>query len=637
MKKSRLAAAAMALALLLSACSGKTAESSENNSAPALTDSAAAVSGEAVKLLDAADMFTKRDSRTDYGGGSIAITFGDKIECSSPNQIKVEDYSVTISKEGTYILKGNYRNGSVIIDAQNTAKIQLVLDGVEIYSADFAAIYVKQADKVFITLNPGTKNILSNGGEFSPIDSNNVDAVIYAKDDISFNGTGSLTVKAPAGNGITAKDDLVFTGGTYSIDAANHAIEGKDSVRICSGDFNISAGKDGIQSENNSDAEKGFVYISGGCFNIVSGGDAVSASGLMQIDGGEFNLVSGGGSGSVTKNSGGEFRWERPSEEKSTNTASAKGFKSGSSIAVNGGSFSIDAADDALHASVDLSISGGSFSVATGDDAFHAGELCNISGGALSAARCYEGIEGTQVNISGGDITITSTDDGINASGGLDRSGFGGFRGFGGNGEFTGASDSMINISGGIIRINADGDGIDSNGSLSVSGGEMYILGPTNNANGAIDYEFSGEITGGTVVAVGAAGMAQNFSSSVNQGSILVSTGEQKDGGTVTLYDSRGNVIVSLDCDKSFSSAVISCPKIQQGEGYKITAGDYSSEIKMDSLLYSEGGMSGMGIRPGGKNGEGFHGARPDNGRLQGDMPMGERPQGGKGGFRPQN
>lgn len=631
MIKSRLAAAVMAFILPLSACSGVPSASAEP--AAAEVQKSEDIPAGKISLLESGDMFTDRDSRTDYDGG-VTVSFGDDINCSAPELVSVDGQTLTIKSEGTYVLSGKLTNGSVIVDAPEDAKIQLVLGGVEIYSADFAAIYVKQADKVFITLNADTENILSNGGSFESLDENNVDAVIFSKDDLSFNGEGSLRIKSPSGNGVCSKDDLVFTGGTYIVTAEGHALEANDSVRICAGSFTIDSGKDGIHCENDT-AEQGFVYISNVSFDVLSDGDAISADGNIQLDGGTFDLNCGGGSGTVTL-SGDEFKWSRPNTAQQTQNddkASAKGIKSGMSIAVNAGEFVIDSADDSLHASESLYVSGGTLTLSSGDDALHADEKVFISGGSLEIPKSYESIEGCEVYISGGDISVVSSDDGINAAGGRDQSGSGGYRGFGGNGAFEGSADSLISISGGTIHVNANGDGLDSNGSVSVSDGDIFIDGPTDSGNSALDYELSAEITGGTLVAVGSAGMAQSFGTAA-QGVMLLSTGEQEAGSTVTVADGKGNVILRYVPGKNYSSVILSSVDIRQGETYTVTAGTYSAEFTMDSLIYSEGGASGMGIRPdGGKHGDpGSENRTIPDGENQmppgGEKPMrsGERP-----------
>ena len=599
MNKSKLAAAVMAFILPLTACSGVPSASAEP--AAAAVQKSEDIPAGKVSLLESGDMFSDRDSRTDYDDGSVTVSFGDEIDCSDPSLVSIDGQTLTIKNEGTYVLSGKLNNGSVMIDAPNDAKIQLVLGGVEIYSGDFAAIYVKQADKVFITLDAGTENILSNGGSFESLDENKVDAVIFSKDDLSFNGEGSLRIKSPAGNGVCSKDDLVFTGGTYIVTAEGHALEADDSVRICGGSFTLDSGKDGVHCENDG-TEPGFVYITGGSFDILSDGDAISADGCVQLDGGTFDLNCGGGSSTVTQ-SGDEFKWSRPQNAESDDKASAKGIKSGMSIAVNAGEFVIDSADDSLHAAESLYVSGGKLTLSSGDDALHADEKVCVSGGSLDILKSYEGIEGLELYLSGGDINVTSIDDGLNAAGGRDQSGSGGYRGFGGNGAFTGNSDSLINISGGTIHVNADGDGIDSNGSVSVSGGDIFIDGPTNSGNSALDYELSAEITGGVFAALGPMGMTQNFSTA-GQGTMLISPGEQEAGSTVTVSDGNGHVIFRYEAEKPYSCVVLSLGDIRQGETYTVTAGSYTAEITMDSMVYSEGGASGMGIRPdGGKHG----------------------------------
>ena len=139
-----------------------------------------------------------------------------------------------------------------------------------------AAIYVRSAKKVFVTLAEGTENTLANGGSYIAIDDNNIDAVIFSKEDLTLNGSGNVTITAAAGHGIVCKDDLAITGGNYEITAEKHGIEGKDSVRIADGTFTITSGKDGIHVEN-EDNEEGYLYIENGTFTITSEGDGISA------------------------------------------------------------------------------------------------------------------------------------------------------------------------------------------------------------------------------------------------------------------------------------------------------------------------------------------------------------------------
>ena len=572
----------------------------------------------AENLLDVTEMFTDRDLRGDYDEAeSIAITFtGSSATCSS-SAVVISGNTVTITAEGTYILSGSLE-GMIIVEASDKDKVQLILKNAEITNETNAAIYAKKADKLFLTLAEGTQNRLSSGG-YTALDDNHIDGVVFSKCDLTVNGSGSLTVQADEGNGIVTKDDLVVAGGILTVTAANgHGLEGKDSVRVAGGQLNVISGKDGIHSENNDKEGKGFVYVAGGQFSINSDGDGISAGYCMQIDDGSLSIVAGGGNANrtVAKNQDGS-------------TVSAKGLKAEGSLVINGGTIVADCQDDTVHAGGNLTVNGGTLQLATGDDGLHSDETTTVAGGSVNITNGYEGIEGNNVVISGGEIHLNVTDDGINAAGGKDQSGFGGF--FGGGERFGGgnSTDSTVTISGGLIYVRAAGDGIDSNGKLIVTGGETYVSGPENGANGAIDYEESGQITGGILVAVGTSQMAMNFGDTSTQGSILVNVSNCQAGDTVVLKDAQGNELVSYTAESSFNSVVVSCPELVQGGTYTLKAGSYETEITLDSLIYGNGmwGFGGPG-GPGGMGGFGGHGGMGGFGG-QGDNFGGGRGQGG--------
>ena len=212
---------------------------------------------------------------------------GDSATCEDAS-VKMEDGTVTITAGGTYVLQGTLNDGIVIVDADSKDDVQLVLDGVELSNEDGAAIYVKNADRVTVSTTAGTKNTLVNAGEFVAIDDNNIDGVIFSKDDLTLNGEGTLILKSDYGHGVVSKDDLHVDGGTIEIQVAKHGLSGKDSVNITGGNVEITCGKDGIHSANDDDATLGSTYISGGEITIISEDDGIHSDNELVITDGKL-------------------------------------------------------------------------------------------------------------------------------------------------------------------------------------------------------------------------------------------------------------------------------------------------------------------------------------------------------------
>ena len=276
-------------------CSSTSAGSTETADAVTESQTETAEVSNIDGILDSSDMFTNRDKEIGYDEESaIAINLSDGASTADSDSVVIDGDTITITEEGTYILSGSLTNGQIVVEAEN-AKVQLVLDNADISCETSAAIYVKAADKVFITTTEGSTNTVCTSGEFEAIDDNNIDAAIFSKSDLTLNGAGSLEVTCPNGHGILSKDDLVITSGEYVVDAGKHALSGKDSVRIAGGTFDLTAGKDGIHSENTDEEEKGFVYIENGSFTITSDGDGIDASYVVEIVDGSFDITAGGG------------------------------------------------------------------------------------------------------------------------------------------------------------------------------------------------------------------------------------------------------------------------------------------------------------------------------------------------------
>lgn len=810
--------AAVIMAMSVTACS--TVKNSGTEISAAQTSAGLADEATVNGIYSYDDMFTERDLDVGYdesnavkinlADDSTTVTVGDDTEtdASKADETKADDSEtdetkadesetnetenaasgvyisgniITITKEGTYVLSGALSEGQIIVDA-DSAKVQLVLDNADITCASSAAIYVKNAEKTFITLAEGSENILMNTAEYEAIDDNNIDAVIFSKDDLTLNGKGTLTINSEYGHGIVSKDDLKLVGGTYNITAENHAISGKDSVRIADGTYNLTSGKDGIHSENADDDEKGFVYIASGDFTIESTGDGIDASYVVQIDEGDFDITAGDGAENVTKthndipgggtrdNMGGgasggaaqageapsgdkpsgdgsdksdsgsasgkqtgqtppdrpdgdSFDGSRPDEKTSDNTGgqtaqtppdkpgtdtsdgqksdknsqskdiadnttassassdtgsesssstspdadsennsstssdadstSTKGIKSDGALYVNGGTFTINSADDSFHSNSDATINDGTYTISSGDDGIHADSALLVNGGTITVTESYEGLEGLNITINDGKIDITASDDGMNAAGGNDASGFGGRGGDGfkgmqapdsaqksndtsdntqksddtsdtaqTTGNITVAAQKQDNISdtaqttgnitvaaqksdntlvasqdtdaasddemwmvinGGYVHVLAGGDGLDSNGDLTINGGEVYVDGPSDNGNSAIDYgeKSSFNINGGTVVAVGSSGMAEDVSSDSKQQVAFVKLDSQADAGDVILKDADGNEIISYTVQKKYDCVIISTADLKAGQTYTLSASGNESEVSL--------------------------------------------------------
>lgn len=563
------------LAMSLTGCGGLGAADAKDASV-SVEDSSQAVRS----LISQEDAFTDRDLEGGYdemAGIKINLT-GDTAESDS-EAVQVSGSIVTIKEEGTYLLSGALHDGMIVVEADDSAKVQLVLDGASVNSGKGAAVYVKSARKVFLTLAEGSENSLTSGGSCKSSGGSNVDGAVFAKSDVTVNGPGSLSVRAEEGHGIVSKEDLKITGGQITVKAARQGLSGKDSICIAGGTISITSGRDGIRAKGEG-AEKGYVYIAGGSLSIDAQGDGISADAFLQIDGGTFAVTAGGGSGD-----------DRAMEDEDGEALSTKGIKASGAMLLNDGSFVIDAWDDALHSNDSITLWSGTYRLATGDDGIHADGRVSIAGGTIEITDSYEGVEGNEVVISGGNLTLHATDDGINAAGGRDGSGFEGAAGVE-DGHFEdifGQEEPSIQISGGKIHINADGDGVDSNGSLLVTGGELYISGPVDDRNGALDYDGEACITGGIVVAAGSSGMAVNFGDSSTQGSILVSVPRQENGGEIVLKDAAGKALLTYMAEKAFDSVVVSSPELVLGGRYRILAGDSETEVILEELIYGKG------------------------------------------------
>lgn len=447
--------------------------------------------------------------------------------------LPVESAPINITTAGTHVLKGSFTNRLVTVEVAATEKVQLVLNGVQ-FNNQGPVIFIKSADKVTITAMEGTKNVLNDGSSYSLTSgTTNVDAAIFSLADLTVNGAGALTVNGNNQHGIVSKDRVVVSECTLNITAKGTGLNGKDYVKIKDGNINVTAGDDGISSDNAEDAAKGYVYIEGGSINVTAAHDGIQAETVLKSDVANITVTSGGGGNVALGTDGAE---------------SFKGLKAVSDILISGGTYTISSRDDCVHSNGTIKITGGTLSLSSGNDAMHANSGIGIEGGTIKIANCFEGMDASVVNISSGDISITSSDDGI-------------------------MSVSAFTLSGGTLYINSEGDGIDSNGTLQIRGGAMVISGPSTGLDSAIDCAGSSIINGGVVVALSNASYAQPIGNSPSQGMAFCKFSEQAANTLLTLRDAEGKAIVAFKAPKAYSAAVISAPGIKKGNSYSLMAG----------------------------------------------------------------
>lgn len=500
--------------------------------------------------------FTARDLEVGYEESTaVFITLKDNAVEIVGDGAAVSDNIVTISREGTYVLSGMLSDGQIVVDVSDTEKVQLVLDSVAINSSASAPLYIKSADKVFITLKEGSENTLTDGTEYVQTDDNNVDGVIFSKADVTFNGSGTLNITGSYKHGIVSKDDIVITGGTYNITAVKDAINGKDAVKIKDGIFNLSADTgNGIQSKNGDNTTKGYVYIAGGKITVTKCKEGMEGT-VIIIEDGTIDITATDDGMNAASGSSDETTEEDTTTD-STNNLGQEGS--------NG--------ENAL-------------------DGSKSGEIPAPPSGEANG-------EGSNESAPAGG----APDGTAPGNGGGPRQNPGNFGGGFGGGMDEADTNCYILIAGGTITIDASGDGIDSNGNLYITGGTLYIYGPTSNGDGALDYNGTADVSGGTVLVAGSSGMAQGFSDTSTQYSLLYNLTSVSTAGTeVTLADADGAVVASFAPVKDYQSIVISTPELTKDFTYTLTSGEQTAEITLTSVVTSNGqqGMGGsLGNRP---------------------------------------
>ena len=478
----------------------------------------------------------EEDDNVNLDGSETTLTFsGTDVTITNDNGcLEKAAGVVTVKCSGNYYLTGSASDYQVIVNtaATDTGKVDLFLNGVSLKSSD-APIYVQNAEKAELHLVKGTTNSVEDGATRSKTYTGNngtdtTKAAIYAKDDLSIKGSGSLTVKANYNNGIHTSNDLKIkkSTGTLNVTAANCGIKGKASLTINGGTITVNAAKgDGIKSDEDDAAAlaqgKGNVKIAGGSITITAGYDGISANNTVLITKGEttdeptIKITAGGGQtclGNSTGSQGGRpgggmgFGMEGNS---CSPDSSMKGFKADSNIVIEAGKIEINSRDDGIHSDGNLTITGGFATVKSDDDGIHAEKTLTIKGGTVEVTMAYEGMEAAYMNFEGGVTSVVTTNDAWNAAGANASSSTGGNNGGrpGGGGFGFGSDGSKIKVTGGFHYLyvgTGDTDGMDSNGDIDMTGGVVIIECRMNGGmGGMVDSNGDTQISGGKMLGFG--------------------------------------------------------------------------------------------------------------------------------------
>jgi hypothetical protein len=409
MKKSiALVVSSLVLVGSLTACAGDTQVTEETNIVETATDKT--VENNSEESVDVTtDQFTDRDlDPIYYSTEVINIDLIDGGTISKVESVTVESNIVTINNEGIYLFTGSINYGQIIVDTDNESKVQIILDNVSITNSNLAAIYVKQADKVFITVADGTTNIFTTSSDISEDGETNVDAVIFSKDDLVINGNGTLDISS-SDNGIVCKDDLKLVNVNLIINADSHGLEANDSVRVSDAIINITANEDGF---NVGDDDSGYIYVESGFIDISARDDGMHATSSITVDGGTITIIE--------SNEGIESAVITINDGYIDIISSDDGFNATSEISnkvlleINGGEIFVNASGDGLDSNGDLTVNGGSTYVIQNGGANGAIDyngIGTINGGSLIAVGSSDRLQGLD-STTQGTILTTVTNDG---------------------------------------------------------------------------------------------------------------------------------------------------------------------------------------------------------------------------------
>ncbi|KQY79987.1 dockerin type 1 [Paenibacillus sp. Root52] len=585
---------------LVTACSAPASTNTTANAATTTTGTTKTVSVSEQTSVKFADLVSLDVDDTNVSwteADSTIIKLNGTTAAVTGSGAKVANGTVTISEAGTYVLSGELTDGQIVVNVADKGVVHLVLNGTKIHDNDSAGIYIQKAGKAVITLEKGTKNEVSDGKTYVYADdtTDEPDAAIFSKADLTFNGTGQLTVTGNYNEGITSKDDLKVISGTINVKAADDGIKGKDMVAIQAGTITIDAAGDGIKSTNDTDTSKGFVAIADGTFNIESGSDGIQAETALVTDGGTYNIVTAGGSANAPAKveerpfggGGGGFGGGTPPTDMGTpptdmgtppdgerpadmpdntganaaadtnNTAASNSANTATTTESNADADTATTTTEeesisakALKAGTDLTVNGGTYTIDSMDDSLHSNNNVTVNDGTFSLKSGDDGIHADQaLTINGGEITIANS--------------------------YEGLEGAVITLNDGNVDVTASDDGVNA------AGGEETTTTATAEASPNTDTTATTSTTDQTSTNAaqqnGAPGGMPGESSGnnelhINGGSLTVNAGGDGLDANGSIYMTGGTVIVNGPTDNG-NGALDYDGSFEMSGGYLIAAG----------------------------------------------------------------
>ncbi len=518
---------------------------------------------------------------------------------------------VEINEGGKYLISGSCDDGYIYVEAKKEI-VYLLLNNLTLSSSTSSCIIIENAKKVYISALSNTENILTDGSiEFSYTNEDSESSIakgcIYSKDDLTINGNGKLVVNGNYRHAIVCNDTLTVVSTTLTLTSVEDGINDNMGFQTEDATIEITSGGNGIYSVNSDALEDNFTTIVSGSIKIDSMKDAIQSSGILGIIDGNIDIITDQATYSANSRKGlksdnniiiknGTITIDTLDHAVRSNkniyvykgTLTLKGdtgLKSDDDVCVYDGVINITSIGDGINTVDMLKIENGEIVINSSDDGLHSDNEIIIEDGKVNINRSVEGIEAIEITIKGGEVFVNSSDDGINVN--CVESGMFGM--MGPTNSSNKASSGFLEISGGTVYVNATGDGLDSNDKIIISGGIVIVDGPTNSANGALDYASSCKISGGILIAVGASGMAQAPSGG-SQCSTMINTGTKSAGTTFLITDEDGKLVLAYTPTKSYSSIVISSSKIKTNKTYNLY---FNSQIDGTSIngLYQEGSI----------------------------------------------